>query len=239
MKASDKPIYVRFGYEFDGPWNAYEPTLYKEAYKHFVDVIRDTTIPGEFHYGVGNNISFVWHSAAFFRLGEYAIWPGSTYDKIQVENYLTNSTVSLEDWYPGDEYVDWVGISWFAWDHKFQEDTASIRRDEAVVFAKEHNKPVMIAEAAPKANWQPNNPTKGCCDDGKVCVIGETDFTHEGDSWDNWYEPMFDYIETNNIKALCYINQDWNEQQMWQLEGGWGDSRVQENQYILDKWLNK
>lgn len=239
LKSSDKPIYVRFGYEFDGPWNAYQPELYKKAYKHFVDVIRDTTIPSEYHYGVGENISFVWHSAAFFRLGENAIWPDAGYNKESVENYLANPSRTLEDWYPGDEYVDWVGISWFAWDHKFQETAASIRRDEAVAFAKEHNKPVMIAEAAPKANWQPNNPIKGCCDDGKTCVVGETDFVHTGDSWDNWYQPMFNYIEENDIKALCYINQDWNAQEQWRLEGGWGDSRVQMNEEVQDKWLKK
>jgi len=50
---------------------------------------------------------------------------------------------------------------------------------------------------------------------------------------------MFEYIEKNDIKALCYINQDWNAQKMWELQGGWGDSRVQNSEEFFDKWLRK
>ncbi len=243
IKNSKKPVYVRFGYEFDGPWNVYAPGLYKSAYKRFVDVVRDTTPGGKLQNGVNDNISFVWHSAAFFRLGENNIWPDVTgqggYDKEQIESYLNNPYMTLENWYPGDEYVDWVGISWFAWEHEYQEKAADIRRDEAVAFAEKHSKPVMIAEAAPKEIWQPQNPTKNCCDNGKVCILGEEGTIHEGDSWTNWYQPMFEYIEKNDIKALCYINQDWNAQKMWELQGGWGDSRVQNSEEFFDKWLRK
>jgi len=45
----------------------------------------------------------------------------------------------LEAWYPGDEYVDWCGYSFFS------------RWAEAnmIAFARKHNKPVFIAEATP------------------------------------------------------------------------------------------
>ena len=52
IKDSKKPVYVRFGYEFDGPWNVYAPGLYKSAYKRFVDVVRDTTPGGKLQNGV-------------------------------------------------------------------------------------------------------------------------------------------------------------------------------------------
>lgn len=44
----------------------------------------------------------------------------------------------LEDWYPGDDLVDWCAYSYFG-----NPDT------EMLTFARKHNKPVFIAEASP------------------------------------------------------------------------------------------
>ncbi len=230
--AANKPVYIRFGYEFDGPWNVYTPQLYVKSYQHFVDVVRDRA--GYY----ANNIAFVWHSAAFFRLGEEHIWPNDL-DIDVVRSYYYDSPIKLESWYPGDEYVDWVGISWFAWEHTYQKSMSRIRRDEVKDFARDHSKPLMIAEAAPKEIWQPINPSKLCNDNGRSCIIGETSNTSEGDSWDNWYSKVYKFIEDYDVKAFCYINQDWNKQKMWQLQGGWGNSRVQDDSEFLAKWKSK
>ncbi len=65
------------------------------------------------------NAAFVWHSMASFEAG-----------------------MNLMDWYPGDAYVDWFGISFFS--------TQQSRAVEAFChLARGHGKPVMIAEAAP------------------------------------------------------------------------------------------
>ncbi|MEM7138678.1 MAG: hypothetical protein AAF500_19015, partial [Myxococcota bacterium] len=79
-KSVDAPIYLRIGYEFDGPHNELEPTEYVTAYTRFVDITRDEGV---------TNVAFVWHS--------YASRPYNGY--------------ALSDWYPGDDYVDWVAVS--------------------------------------------------------------------------------------------------------------------------------
>ncbi len=81
-KSVNRPIYLRIGYEFDGPHNELEPREYVKAYKHIVDLMRAEGV---------ENIAFVWHS--------YAARP-----------FNDNA---LSSWYPGDDYVDWVGISVF------------------------------------------------------------------------------------------------------------------------------
>ena len=48
---------------------------------------------------------------------------------------------SLEDWYPGDEFVDWIGA-------RYGECA-----NEVIQFAREHNKPVMLEAASQGAAW--------------------------------------------------------------------------------------
>ena len=54
-KSANRPIYLRIGYEFDGPHNALEPKEYVKAYRHIVDLMRAEGV---------KNVAFVWHSYA-------------------------------------------------------------------------------------------------------------------------------------------------------------------------------
>lgn len=115
----------------------------------------------------------------------------------------------LMKWYPGDEYVDWVGYSHF---DNFGEATLQI--------ARSHNKPVMIAESTP--------------------LHLQTDEGMPEDVWNQWFAPFFKQIHDNSdvIRAVAYINADWESQPMWAGQN-WGDSRIQENEYIQNKWLEE
>lgn len=78
-------MYLRFGYEFDGAWNSYDPAQFKSAWTRIwnrVDALN-----------ARNNISMVWHSSTYCG-GTYLGHPFS-------------------DWYPGDSYVDMVAVSYF------------------------------------------------------------------------------------------------------------------------------
>jgi hypothetical protein len=67
------------------------------------------------------------------------------------------------------------------------------------------------------------------------CGIG----THYGDyALQRWYEPFFKFIDTHNIKAVSYINSDWESLPMWKGQG-WKDSRVQANPAIKERWLKE
>ncbi|QUI20968.1 hypothetical protein HZI73_01055 [Vallitalea pronyensis] len=52
-KSIGLPIFLRIGYEFDGPWNGYAPRLFIKAYRHIVDVFRKEQ---------ADNIAFVWNT---------------------------------------------------------------------------------------------------------------------------------------------------------------------------------
>lgn len=111
-----RPVFLRIGYEFDGPHNAYSPGAYKRAYR----IIRDTI-----EQYAKNKIAYVWHS------------------------YAAYTQLPISEWYPGDEYVDWIGLSLFGQPNKYVE--------RIINFAQDKNKPVMIAEATPRGKILENN----------------------------------------------------------------------------------
>ena len=113
IKQSKKLIFLRIGYEFDNPDNEYDPQTYIQAYRYIVDRLRKMDIP---------NLYFVWHTIAWKAENGPAYDPGK--------------------WYPGDDYVDWVGVSFF--DARQHEE-----RDAAAELARKIKKPLMIAESSP------------------------------------------------------------------------------------------
>ena len=186
ITAAERPVFVRIGYEFDGPWNHYEPELYIAAYRHIVTRWREQ--------GVDNAIN-VWQSATSI-FGRYRDLP-------------------FESWYPGDEYVDWMGTSYFEGDRTLH--------DAFLAFARNHNKPVMIAESTPQG-YDLEQLTYA---DPTTSGVNAQAKTAEA-IWDAWYAPFFEFIHSNAdvIRAVAYINVDWKNQPMWGPAG---------NQWLLGR----
>ena len=119
---------------------------------------------------------------------------------------------------PGDDFVDWLAVSWFPWARSEDEAIAAAARDEVAAFARQHRKPLMIAEAAPKSYFEADAP----------------------DAWKGWHARVLEWIARNDVKAYSYINQDWSAMPQWQAGcggGDWGNTRVQKpGSVILDAW---
>jgi hypothetical protein len=65
-KTFEKPIFIRFGYEFDGWHNAYPPDKYIAAYRYFVNRMRAEDV---------GNVAYVWHSWAWVPTMGQTIFP--------------------------------------------------------------------------------------------------------------------------------------------------------------------
>ncbi|MEM9929477.1 MAG: glycosyl hydrolase, partial [Bacteroidota bacterium] len=182
-KSTNRPIYLRIGYEFDGPHNELEPEQYVKAYRRIVKLLRKKG---------ANNIAFVWHS--------YASRPYNSY--------------KLSAWYPGDEYVDWVGISVFG--HAYGGADFGPYCDDVLNFAKAHKKPVMIAEA---------NPIQGVDQEGTT-------------AWDQWFANFFSFIYRKNIKAVSFINEDWPRLYIPDISH-WKDGRLYNNDKVAKAWFRE
>ncbi|WNJ16170.1 glycosyl hydrolase [Pontibacter sp. G13] len=133
----------------------------------------------------------------------------------------------LEEWYPGDEYVDWCAYSFF---DRFKEA-------EMIDFAREKGKPIFIAEASAAIS----DHTAKFDGDTKETRLGNPDQAQE--AWDKWFEPFFETIENNNdvIKAIHYINCDWSTRPMWFENPTFRDvdARIQNSEMISTKWMER
>lgn len=175
VKGSNRPVFLRIGYEFEGEWNNYKPKDFIKAWRQIVHIFDAQEV---------ENVAYVWQSAGI------------------------NAT-NLSDWYPGDEYVNWVGYS-----HFDGPDPGQSMRD----FATAHQKPIMIAEATPRVDLKQ--------------VRGEA-------IWEDWYRPLLDQVyNSDQIAALAYINAYWDQQPMWHGQG-WGDSRVQIHEEVRQLWATE
>ncbi|NKF51406.1 hypothetical protein G3R49_12640 [Shewanella sp. WXL01] len=227
-----RQVFLRIGYEFDGPWNCYSPSSYKQAFKRVASHLNKRNL---------DNVATVWQSAA---------WPDPTIAGDNRAQYSFNNKNHLNDWYPGDEYVDWIGVSVFYRDLKqwayTPPYTPDFAQQQILQFARHKQKPILIAEAAPQA-YRTGALTHSYIQKNTQKPISAEQL------WQDWYQPLFDFIYANQdvIRALAYINTHWETQGMWHCaedasppnddcrNGNWGDSRVQANPYIQQKWLEQ
>ncbi len=139
-----------------------------------------------------DNIAFVWHS--------YASKP-----------FKDNP---LSAWYPGDDYVDWAAISVFG--HAYDGTDFGPYCDDVLRFARQHKKPVMIAESS---------PIKGI---DKKSI----------ESWNQWFVNFFSFSYSRNIKAISFINEDWSRIGIDGISE-WKDSRLYNNEQVSKAWFKE
>jgi len=188
-------VFLRVGYEFDNGFFGYssDPEMFRAAFRHLVNECCRLYS----HKSCSKKIAFVWHS-----------WGAGLPDN-----------VTLDSFYPGDDYVDWIGVSLFSQVYADPNRTVLGHRDtvlQVLDFATQHdNKPVMIAESTP---------------------FGGIDTLN--DPWNDWFEPVLQLIEEYDIAMWSYINCDWNSQPMWH-NVGFGDTRLSTNATIMKFWKQR
>ncbi len=138
-----------------------------------------------------------------------------------------SSEEMLEEWYPGDAYVDWCGVSFFSrWDEIKMFD-----------FARKKGKPVFIAEATPTIS----DYTVKFDGDTKETILSKPKQAEE--AWNKWFVPFFEAIEQNKdiVKAVSYINCDWKSHAMWKNNKTFQDvdARLHLNKKLAEKWKAK
>ncbi len=114
LEAYPRPIFLRIGPEFDLAANGLGPGEYVAAWQ---------TIHNEIQARGSANVALVWHSAGACE-SPFGGHP-------------------LEDWYPGDAFVDWVAVTY----RDFSGDCGGQTIELLMQFAREREKPVMLVAA--------------------------------------------------------------------------------------------
>ncbi|MEV6965124.1 carbohydrate-binding protein [Hamadaea sp. NPDC051192] len=232
FKNTGREVFLRIGYEFDGPWNCYNAGYYKQAFRYIksrIDALGAT------------KVATVWQSAA---------WPIDEHPDHPEWNYVVTAADHFDVWYPGDDVVDWVAMSAFYGStyRAYQWACASVAtspraiQDRVLGFARTHGKPVMIAESSPQGFTTGARTAS--------CIMNKAPVTVTADTiWTTWYADYFGYIAANAdvIRAVAYINTWWDAQTMWRCTGAagsatcpngyWGDSRVQADPTIKSRFF--
>ncbi|BFP40599.1 hypothetical protein FGF1_14440 [Flavobacteriaceae bacterium GF1] len=133
----------------------------------------------------------------------------------------------LEGWYPGDDYVDWCGVSFF---NRWKEI-------EMFEFARKKGKPVFIAEATPTISDY-GGKLYGLT---KETQLGNPEQAEE--AWQKWFLPFFNAIAENAdvVKAVHYINCHWDSHPMWVENPTFKgiDARLHINDSISKRWIER
>lgn len=247
----DRPVFLRIGYEFDGPWNCYKQDYYKAAFRYIKERINALG---------ANKVATVWHAATFpddnDPANHYQLTGGGG-----IQDLAQAIQTHYSGWYPGSEYVDWVGISFFSgaryleyqWscpDNSKPWTVADLSprqlQDGMADFARRRDKPLMIAESGPQG--------MNFAEETWSCVSQRQDHLpgHKLDGsgiWNAFFEDYFAWIEKNRhvVRIFSYINTNWQSQSRWACapkstacrEGYWGDHRIQANAEVLARFKSK
>ena len=202
---STRPIFLRIGYEFDGPWNGYDAGRYVAAYQYIVDYLNGKNV---------TNVAYVWQSAT----------------------WGANAANSIDAYYPGDAYVDYVGLSFFFFDANFNGNNL----DYTLEFARTRNIPIMMAEVSAQYYEFDQGTFHPFDNPGSPTQLGG-----EG-IWNQYFvDQLLPFVKDNRdvVRHVAYINADWQSQPLWMWpdagNGFWGDTRIEANSFISQQWANE
>jgi len=169
-----KPVYIRWGHEFNGYWypwsipaNDNDPTKFIAAWRHVHDIFDEEGV---------KNVQWVW--CPYLRSNPDEPW---------------NDPLLA---YPGDEYVDWIGIDEYNWGASFiwsdWLEFEEIFSNKVRIFNTHFpTKPIMIAEV-------------GCTEENQL----------PGQTKAQWVRNMLESLKRlTPIKAVVWFNSyketDW------------------------------
>lgn len=175
------PIIVRFAHEMNGDWYDWkmQPQTYRDKFRLLADIVHNTAtntamlwapnVAGPYPYGVYDDMTRAAYTNGYGTPADWILLDSNG------DGVLSNSTTLLDEpyepFYPGDIYVDWVGMtvyhwgSYWPWHYNawpeqrklFDQITGNYdgfngdntwNPDFYAVYATGHNKPMMIPETS-------------------------------------------------------------------------------------------
>ncbi len=211
------PVIVRFAHEMNGSWYAWsqQPLEYVAAFRTLATAVH-TTAPGSAMMWAPN-----YGGGYPFAGGKYEAKPGTADFAALDTNHdgvITMADDAYAPYYPGDDAVDWVGMSLYHWGAKYPwgeneipeakkfadqltgnyngaNGDDSLLPDFYGVYGKDHNKPVAIPETAALYN-----PAVGGASEAEIKRA--------------WWEQVFGaqtHAQFPNLKMINWFEWDKNE----------------------------
>jgi hypothetical protein len=210
----DVSLLLRWNHEMNGSWYAWgqQPTLYISRYREFADVVHKRAPNVAMLWTPNQGWGYPWVGGAH---SISAASPDFLLLDTNGDGALTEADDPYGPYYPGDQYVDWVGHSFYHWTSDAVRGKNQIPYDtkwgqangitNAIsnfhdIFAVGHNKPMIVAETA--ALFDPLD-TKGGGD-------------NEADIKKMWIRQVYNLVDTKNptipasfprLRAIVWFNE--------------------------------
>lgn len=245
LKESNVPVFLRLGYEAEGPWNGHDPEFYKELWRIVVEEIRRQE---------ADNIATVWQiAAACFPQGQDFVYnnaeeKGLRSNTLARDQYglSADTAIAFDQWFPDEDLVDWTGISYFTQFEDCRNGNDTLQ--EAVDFLRTKGKPILLAETAPRGMSFGNNTyttdpgaigqffasaEAAAANDVSESIQEDNGFpvrdnanertldpVSDQEMFDLWFPEFIQFLEDNrrDIRAIAYINDVWQSLNRWQCD---------------------
>jgi cellulose synthase (UDP-forming) len=180
VKAYRKPVMIRFAHEMNGNWYPWgstfnKPADYVSAWRHVHEI---------FDSEGATNVTWIWS-------------PNEAY----VESRVPNAD-KIDLFYPGDDYVDYVGLSAFNWAGTYKQNVWRSPQnlfDYTISKLKKFNKPIIITEtASAEVKGNPSMKAKWIT---QLALYIETKPEVKGIIWFNTEDNGVDWTLTSSTKS--------------------------------------
>ena len=169
IKAFGQPMFLRFAAEMNGDWFPWSINVNGNTAADYVNAWRH--VHGIFAANGVSNVKWVWNP-----------------------NTPTANPVRLATVYPGDAYVDWVGIDGYNWG---TSTSWSQWQSPSSVFGSTLSEVRAITR--------------------RPIMIGETSSAEAGGNKAAWIDEFFSFLRANaDIKAFVWFN--FNKETDWRIE---------------------
>jgi hypothetical protein len=189
-KKINSPLFLDFAVEMNWNWFFYSwnPELYKKTYQHIIDIFRE-----EWAY----NITWFFHA--------------------NMQSFPNNSNNKPKNYYPWDNYIDWIGFSLYWTQNPIEENInfeEELKENYKDILEISENKPIALLEF-----W-----------------VADFNSNYKKEIWlENTFKTILDnpYIKFSAISI-------WSEK--WEEEDYYSDLRINSSKkslWVYKKYLNK
>lgn len=215
------PVFIRYAWEMNIP-NIYadnnqqavnNPDGYKLRFQDFYKGVKKAA----------PNVMVIWC------VNDWSLDPNN----IWIDPTSASSTTYYDRYYPGDDYVDWVGVDSYLWHHVngySHEDRNVLSNIDNFYIKYSLKKPVMIGEVGIAKACKPIN--NDYSDVG--CGSDTTDWAN------NKYDDLFNSAILQDsyprLKAIIYFNID--KERYWSVTDHYGEV-ISSNYFIGNNFLNQ
>ncbi len=200
-KSFGYPIFLRFAHEMNGnwyPWSGYlngqasGPSRFISAWRHVYNIFKTAG---------ATNVTFVWN--------------------VNVTSVPGDSWNDIENYYPGDDYVDWIGIDGYNWGAVTDTSGTTTWQDFDSIF---YSVCSSLSLAHPR----------------KPIMIGEFASAEDGGSKASWVTNAFDALKAKYSSVKLYNWLNINKERDWRVESSSGSTSsfkasMSDATYYLDK----